>query len=379
MTRPAPIGLYLHIPFCIRKCHYCDFVIAPSANAGLRRDYFAALEAEAAHARQRLGPVEFDTVYLGGGTPSALTVGEFNELFDLLNKYFSWKKTAEITCEVNPGEVDAEKFKTYRRLGVNRISLGVQSTNDELLKAMNRAHNTEDARRTVRMAVEAGLENLSMDLIIRLPDQKVEDVSKSIKDVVEWKAQQVVIYDLSVHENTHFGLKRRKGELRLPDEGVHQVMFETVERVLIDAGFEHYEVSSFAKPGHQSRHNLIYWRNQEYLGLGPGAFSYIDGVRSVYAKTVARYIEKASRNDWTSDEADALSDEEKEIETLLTGMRLAPGVDLGRFPMVRPGVEAEVPRLAALGLVEYDGTTLKLSRKGKYLAESVLEQLSRTR
>ncbi len=376
MSGPSPIGLYVHIPFCIRKCHYCNFVIAPSSDQRLRADYFTALEAEAADARMRYGAVEFNTVYLGGGTPSALTADETRRLFDLLRKNFTWKADAEITCEVNPGEVDDAKFKVYRALGVNRISLGVQSTNDELLKAMNRAHNAADARRTAAVAADLGFGNISMDLIIRLPNQKVEDVRTSLTDIVEWNAHQVVIYDLAVHEETHFGLKRRKGELALPADDVHEAMFGAVEQVLGDAGFQHYEVSSFAKPGYESRHNLIYWHNQPYLGLGPGAFSYMGGVRYVYAQSVARYLQKALRGDWSRDESDTLGPEERERETLLTGLRLRPGVEIGRFPIIRGSVEAEIPSLAAAGLVEYDDGVLRLTRKGRYLAESVFTQLS---
>ncbi|MBP9733827.1 MAG: radical SAM family heme chaperone HemW [Candidatus Omnitrophica bacterium] len=377
MNTSEPIGLYVHIPFCIRKCHYCNFVIAPSSNERLRRDYFTALEAEAAEARQRYGPIAFDTVYLGGGTPSALTVSEMENLFALLKKHFSWRPDAEVTCEVNPGEVDEKKFDAYRRLGVNRISLGVQSTNDELLRAMNRAHNAEAARRTAQMAIAAGFDNISMDLIIRLPNQKVEDVYQSLADIVEWKAQQLVVYDLSVHQNTQFGLKRDRGLLPLPSEDTHEKMFAAVEEVLGGAGFDHYEVSSFARPGYESKHNLIYWRNQPYLGLGPGAFSYMEGVRSVYAQTVAGYVDKALRADWSRDEEDILTPEDKEMETILTGLRLKPGIDMSRFPLMRPAVEAEIPSLAGLGLVEYDEPHLKLSRKGRYLAESVFTQLSR--
>ncbi len=372
-----PIGLYVHIPFCLRKCHYCNFVIAPSGDSKLRADYLRALEAEIAEARRRHGPIVFDTVYLGGGTPSALSTGEMEQVFSLLKRSFAWKSDAEITVEVNPGEVDPEKLAAYRRLGVNRISLGVQSTNDELLKAMNRAHNTEDARRTAQAAREAGFTNISMDLIIRLPNQKVGDVERSISDIVEWGAHQVVVYDLMVHQETHFGIKQKRGELTLPPEEVHERMFEAVERGLAAAGLEHYEVSSFAKPGFESRHNLIYWRNQPYLGLGPGAFSYMEGVRYVYAQTVSRYLEKALRGDWTNDEEDRLTPEEREMETVLTGIRLKPGFDLSRVPLVRAHIESEVPALAARGLVEYDESVLRLTPKGRYLAESVLTQLSR--
>ena len=374
-----PIGLYVHIPFCARKCHYCNFTIALSGNPRLNLDYFRALEAETAEAHRRYGPIVFDTVYLGGGTPSALSIGEMNRLFALLRRNFSWKPDAEITCEVNPGEVDAGKLESYRRHGVNRISLGVQSTNDRLLKAMNRAHSADDARRTASAIKEAGYDNISMDLIIRLPDQEVEDVSTSIAEVVEWGTHQVVIYDLAVHENSLFGNQQKKGILALPSEEIHQQMFAAVESGLGSAGFEHYEVATFAKPGFQSRHNLIYWHNQPYLGLGPGAFSYIEGVRSVYAQTVDQYLEKTRRQEWSRDEEDALDPIDQAYETLLTRVRLAAGLDLSEVPLIRDQVETELPELAAQGLVEYDGRVLRLTRKGRYLAESVFSQLSQSR
>lgn len=370
------LGLYVHIPFCLRKCHYCNFVVALSGNSRLTGDYLRALETEAAHARSRYGALHFDTVYLGGGTPSALSVEELERVFEILRRNYSWRPDAEISCEVNPGEVDAGKLAALRRMGVNRLSLGVQSVNDELLRAMNRAHNTADTLQAVRLAQAAGFKNISMDLIIRLPNQKVEDVSNSIDKVVEWNAHQVVIYDLSVHHNTYFGYKQKRGELSLPNEFIHEEMFKLVEERLTAGGFDHYEVSSFAKPGYESKHNLIYWNNEPYLGLGPGAFSYMEGERYVYAQTVTGYLAKTARGDWSRDEADVLSPEEKESETLLTALRLKPGIDLSRVPLIRGRVEAVVEKLAGQGLVEYDGRVLKLTRKGRYLAEGVLGQFA---
>lgn len=374
-----PTGLYVHIPFCAKKCHYCNFVIALSGNPRLHADFLSALEAEAAEARRRYGPVLFDTVYLGGGTPSAISAGEMEKVFSILQKHFSWKPGAEITCEVNPGDVDEEKLRTYRRLGVNRISLGVQSTNDRLLKAMNRAHTAEDARRTARLIRDLGFDNVSMDLIIRLPNQEVGDITRSISDMVEWNAQQVVVYDLAVHEDTHFGNLQQKRELILPDEAAHEEMFQAVESGLIAAGLAQYEIASFAKPGYESRHNLLYWNNQPYLGLGPGAFSYMDGVRYQYARSVSSYLEKTAAGDRSNDEQDVLGAEEKEMETLLTGLRLRPGIDLSRLPLLRERLEPEAAALAAAGLVEYDAPVIRLTRKGRYLAESLLARLASLR
>jgi oxygen-independent coproporphyrinogen-3 oxidase len=251
--------------------------------------------------------------------------------------------------------------------------------NDALLKDMNRAHNSEGSKQTARLVREAGFDNISMDLIIRLPGQTVEDVRRSVDAVVAWGAKQVVVYDLAVHDETVFGLRRRKGELALPPEEIHAEMFAAAESGFAAAGLAHYEVASFARPGFESKHNLIYWRNQPYLGLGPGAFSYIDGNRTVYAKTVRGYIDKAMRGDWANDEEDVLSQQEIEYETLLTGVRLTAGFELSRVPLIRAKIEAEADALAEQGLVEYDGQVLCLTQKGRYLAETVFAILIRNK
>jgi oxygen-independent coproporphyrinogen-3 oxidase len=370
-------GLYIHIPFCAQKCHYCNYVIALSGNAEQREDYFKAVHEEIQYRAGLHGPLRFDTLYFGGGTPSALHSREMRYLVQELRTAFSWAATAEWTCEVNPGDVDAEKLRCYRDLGINRISLGVQSFNDDLLRRMGRGHDSRQILHTIEKLHEQGFKNISMDLINRLPGQTLEDLEYDLRRCVELGAKQIVIYDLNVHEDTAFGLWQKQGKLPLPGDETHDAMYEKIERVLVNESvFVQYEISSFAVPGYESRHNLIYWHNQEYLGFGPGAFSYTGGTRSVYAKTVKRYLDKALNRDWSNDEEERLTDEKIEIETLLTGLRLKEGIDLNQFVRIQEHLRNEVPKLAEQGLVVQDKGRLRLTSQGKKLAESVFAELS---
>ena len=370
-------GLYLHIPFCIRKCHYCNFVVSANASPALRADYFRALEKEIQHVYETTGPLIFDTVYLGGGTPSSLDAEEMTHIFSLIQKQFSWRPDAEITCEVNPGEVDERKLEAYRRLGINRISVGAQSFNDKLLKTMGRIHDAQTTVDTVSLLRSCGFKNISLDLIIRLPRQTIVDVEEALKTCADVGAEQVVIYDLNVHPRTVFGHRQNKNQLPLPSEKLHAEMMEAVERILVEQhGYIQYEISSFAKPGYESKHNLIYWNNDEYLGLGPGAFSYINGVRSVLANSVPRYIQKCLNGRWENEDEEKLTPERNEVETLLTGLRLERGIDLTRFRFIQDHLNEEIPGLLERELLKKSGNRIMLTRKGKYLAETVFTELS---
>lgn len=368
-------GLYVHIPFCLQKCHYCDFVITVDRSPAVKERFFRALEREMEQAAVRHGPLSFDTLYFGGGTPSALEPEEMERIVQRLKKTFSFAPEAETTCEVNPGDVDRRKLETYRRLRINRISVGAQSFTDELLKEMNRPHGAQAIEETVRTLRELGFTNISMDLILRLPGQILEDARNSVRQAVALDVSQVVLYDLDVHEKTVYGRRLKQGTLVLPDEAVHERMFSGAETILEKAGYLHYEVANFAKPGFESQHNLLYWTNQEYLGLGPGAFSYLNGVRSQFAPDVNRYLAKCEAGDWAPDESEKISDENKEVETLLTGLRLSRGLELGPFHRIREPLEKAVEELIPQGLVERNGDRVALTRRGRYVAESVIGRI----
>ncbi len=369
-------GLYVHIPFCLKKCHYCDFVITTQRAPADRAKFLDTLQAEIEHAAQKYGRLKFNTLYLGGGTPSSLEPEEFIAVFMMLQKSFDFEDGFEFTVEVNPGDINDEKIQAYRQAGVNRVSLGVQAFQAHLLKDMNRPHGTHEVVQTVQKLRQAGLTNISMDMIVYLPGQTVKDVAETLQKLLELEPNQISVYDLDVHEKTAYGQRRREGRLHLPSEEEHAQMSEMLIRVLESAGLSHYELSNFAKPGWESRHNLIYWHNQPYLGLGPGAFSYLDGMRYQFANSVESYIRKALAGDWQNETEDLLTPFEVEKENLLTGLRLKEGFDLRRLRISKEAFEKTAEIYIQEGFLEKDGFRLKLTPKGKPVAEIILKNMA---
>lgn len=368
-------GLYIHIPFCARKCHYCDFVITVKKDAETRKKYLSALALEIAHAREAHGRLAFDTLYLGGGTPSALGASEISSLVSLVREHFDFVPGGEFTIEMNPDDAERGLIEEYRRIGINRVSVGAQSMKDELLKRAGRIHTSDQIRRTMELLGRAGFANISLDFILNLPGQTVEDAAGSVRSGIELGASQIVLYDLDVHERTLFGAWRRRGMLPSSDEDGQRAMWQRADELLEAAGFSAYELSSYAKPGYESRHNLLYWHNEEYLGLGPGAFSYLRGVRYQFSSDVRKYFEKCFAGDWEPETADRLTEREKQIESFITGLRLKQGVDLSRFPLIAEETGEKVPRLQALGLLEREGEILRLSRNGRSVADRIFAEL----
>jgi putative oxygen-independent coproporphyrinogen III oxidase len=364
-------ALYIHIPFCRTRCHYCNFVTTADQSPDLRSLFFEAVSQEIKHARDHYGPLSFDTFYLGGGTPSSLSIPELQRLVEEVHAAFQFEKGYEFTCEFNPGDGDEPKLEALREMGVNRISLGCQSFRDEILQRLGRRHTVRDIGETVAKIHAAGMRNISFDLMLRLPGQTVEDFRDSVKKCIELDASQVSLYDLEVHEETPFGRTQKEGNLDLPEEEAHARMYESAIEILTGAGYEHYEISNFARPGFASRHNRIYWHNQEYLGVGPGAFTYLNGTRSQFASDLDRYLEKCEVLDWKPDVADKLSEEEKETETLVTGLRLCEGVALDSFPKIYPALKDRLKTLCDEGLLEIVGEKTRLTARGKFLSEDV--------
>lgn len=373
---PRRTGLYLHIPFCRVKCHYCNFVITLDRSAPMRERFLGALEKEISAARARYGNLSFETIYFGGGTPSALDSGEFSRVVSALRSSFSFNTLKEFTVEINPGDVDAEKIRAFKELGVNRASVGAQAFQQTLLEKMGRPHGASEIHETVKLLKKEGIENISLDLIFRLPGQDVNAFCSSLDEALSLEPAQLTLYDLEVHEKTRFGLMQKKGELALPDEDAHFEMFEKAAMKLKDAGYRHYELLSFARPGFESRHNRLYWENQDYLGLGPGAFSYLEGTRYQFSESVHQYLKKCEAGDWVPAVSDVLTPEKKEVESLLTGMRLEEGVDLRDFPLIRESLRPAIEELARDGLIETRDSRIALTFKGRALAETALLRLT---
>lgn len=374
---PMNRGLYIHIPFCKTRCHYCNFVSSADPTPQFRERFFNALMLEADEARRKYGELHFDTLYLGGGTPSLLNADEMSRLMETEKERFRIADGAEMTCEWNPGDGEEEKLAAFAGLGINRISLGVQSFQDPLLTRLGRRHSLKDILVTLGKIHDAGIHDISFDLMLRVPGQTVEDFKVSLQKCIELGADQVSLYDLEVHSGTVLGDLKENGRLDLPAEEDHAAMYAAAIEMLTRAGYEHYEISNFAKPGCASRHNLIYWHNQEYLGLGPGAFSYLGEARFQFARDVERYLNKCETRDWAPDQEDILSEEEKETETFLTGLRLRDGVRPADFKMILGVLEPRIQTLCKEGLMKQWKGNLRLTDRGKFLSEDVFGFLLR--
>ncbi len=369
-------GLYIHVPFCKKKCHYCNFTIALSGPEARHAEYLEALDREASRHYERFKGVLFETVYLGGGTPSTLRPAEFRRLFSDLGCYFQWKPEVEVTCEVNPGEMDLEKAELLRELGVNRVSFGAQSFHDETLKSLNRAHGVSDITRSFGILRQAGFKNINLDLILSLPGEGWDKARYSLERALELGPEHISLYELTVEAKTVFGDLHKKGKLALPDE---DAQFETLSKArefLMSRGYIHYELLNYAKPGFESRHNCLYWANGDTLGLGPGAYSYVDGRRSRFADSYHSYLSKIGAGDWSSVEEETLSRENKEIESFLLALRLTEGAPVARFEGVLARFKKDIADLSEKGLLLQDRGQIRLSPRGQFLAESVFTQLS---
>ncbi|MBI3252590.1 MAG: radical SAM family heme chaperone HemW [Candidatus Omnitrophica bacterium] len=366
------IGLYVHVPFCAKKCHYCNFVITTSRPASLGDSFLAALRKEifkrAALARGRV----FDTLYIGGGTPSVLSEDELKKIFSILRENFKFRADAEITLEANPGDLTAEKARLLRESGVNRVSLGAQSFNDPTLRRLNRSHDAAAIRRSFGILRQEGFQSVNLDLLLSLPEESFEDVKGSLEAAAALGPEHVSLYELTVEEKTKFGRDAARGLLKLPDEDAQIERLTVAREFLKKNGYEHYELLNYARPGFRSRHNLIYWANGEYLGLGPGAFSYLGGARSRLASSVEEYLRKIKMGDWRPAESERLSPEKKEIESFLLALRLTEGADVGATQRVAP---TAIQKLKENGLIEETTGKIHLTPRGQFFAETVFAEL----
>ncbi len=326
------LGLYLHFPFCVRKCDYCDFNSKP-AGPGEVDAYLEALLQElrglaAVHRRAA------DTLYLGGGTPTVLSGDQFRRLFGVLERLRLWTPGIETTVEANPGTLDRSKAALLATLGVNRISLGVQALQDRLLNRLGRIHTGRAALDTFDILRAVGFENIGIDLIYGLPGQAVHDWEADLSKVLELGPEHLSLYGLMVEEGTPFARRREQGLLLLPSEEAEIAMVRAAWEMSLAAGYGHYEISNYARPGFVCRHNLSYWTVQEYIGAGAGAHSFIetDGpTRSRNVASVAAYIERLHKGRSPLLSAERLSPHTLASEALMLGLRLREGVCLNEF------------------------------------------------
>ncbi len=310
-------GLYIHIPFCLSKCGYCDFNSYANEEK-YYTPYVDALLKEAENFRNE----EVDTVYIGGGTPTALPQEELCRLLTEIRQIFVMSEGAEFTVEMNPATAGADYLKNLQRLGVNRISMGAQSFDDGILKFLGRIHGAEDIKKSVELCKNAGIDNISMDLMFSLPTQTFDNWKNSLEMAVLCKPSHISCYALKIEEGTPF---HQKGYSPLPDEDDRKMYHYAID-FLKEQGYNQYEISNFSLPGKESRHNLKYWHCEEYFGLGAGAHGYINGVRKSNVLPISQYIEKINSAGSATKEAFPLNSEDIKEEKIIMGLRLLEGI-----------------------------------------------------
>ena len=321
------IGIYVHIPFCKQKCAYCDF-ISFSGKQRLIPNYIDALEKEIKNCNIIRENYEVETIYFGGGTPSFIESKYIVSILNILKQKFNIKENAEITIEVNPGTVQKEKLADYIKCGINRISIGLQSTKSEILKLVGRIHSYKQFLEVYSLAREVGLKNINVDLMIGLPVQTLQDVELDLNRVIKLNPEHISVYSLIVEEGTKIEERIKNGELYLPSEEVERKMYWKVKNTLEQNGYKHYEISNFAKPGFESKHNLACWNQEEYIGFGLAAHSYFNNERYSNGHTFERYFEW-SQNGRVIHEKQKKEDKMKEY--MLLGLRKIEGVEISEF------------------------------------------------
>lgn len=362
--------LYLHIPFCVQKCLYCDFCSLPGQGAETLAAYAAALcrELELRSCRE-----EITSVFLGGGTPSLLPEEALASIFEAIGRNYSLSADCEISLEANPGTLRREFLRTARAAGVNRLSIGVQALQDRLLRSIGRIHSAAQAKQALDLAREAGFENLSVDLMYALPGQSEADLLESVDFVLAEGLPHVSLYALTVEPRTPFGRLQRQGKLDLPGEEAELAMQGAAMARLAEGGLKRYEVSNFARPGLECRHNLGYWQRAPYLGLGLAAHGFDGRARYANTEDLGLYLSALSRNELPPGERQALAPGEAEEEELLLGLRMVRGVELApdRLAALAPRLD---PLLRA-GFLTLQGRRLALTEKGFPVMNALLVRL----
>ena len=381
------LGIYIHIPFCKQKCYYCDFVSFSNKEEYIEK-YVETLKREIDS--YDLSNYNITTIYIGGGTPSRIPSEKIQEILEKIRQKISgnqikWEDI-EITIELNPGTVDEEKIKKYKEIGINRLSIGLQSTNNKLLKEIGRIHTFEDFKDTYNTVKKVGFENINVDLMIGLPNQTISDVKESLNEIIKLNPTHVSVYSLIVEENTKMEKLINNKELQLPDEELERQMYWYVKNTLELNGYNHYEISNFAKKGKESKHNLNCWEQKEYIGLGLAAYSYLNGIRYGNTSDIEKYInvrdflnssELEESGIRIVDEVQSLEDKRKEY--MLLGLRKIDGVSIQNFKekFVENPIflfRKELEKLVNEKLITIDGDSIKLTNKGLDLANIVWEE-----
>ena len=374
------IGAYIHIPFCKQKCYYCDFLSFANKKE-YEEKYVESLIKEIEVFKEKNNDVEFDTIYIGGGTPSYIDSKNIARILQTLISDNNISNVDEITIEVNPGTFLKEKMLEYKQIGINRMSIGLQSTNNNLLKEIGRIHNFEDFLETYQTARKIGFQNINVDLMLGLPNQTFDDIKDEIEHIIKLEPNHISVYSLILEENTKLEQFVLQGKMKLPDEELERHMYWYVKNKLELYGYKHYEISNFAKKGYESKHNLNCWNQKQYRGFGLGAHSYINNKRFSNTENIDLYINNINKENFENNinihEIQNIEMQEKEY--MLLGLRKIDGINIQEFEN-KFGMNPiflfknELNKLSNEGLIKVDGNKIMLTNKGIDLANIVWEE-----
>ncbi|MBZ5749805.1 radical SAM family heme chaperone HemW [Metabacillus rhizolycopersici] len=370
---------YIHIPFCHHICHYCDFNKVYFKQQPVD-EYIEMLIKEMNHARQKGNGEQLKTIFIGGGTPTALTATQLDRLLEGITlALLPSNELIEFAVEANPGELSLDKLKVLKNAGVNRLSIGVQSFNDELLKKIGRVHRKEDVFRTIEQAEQVGFNNMSIDLMYGLPGQTIDNFKDSLATAFALNVKHFSAYSLIVEPKTVFYNLMQKGKLSLPPQELEAQMYEVSMEQMEKHGFKQYEISNYAIPGYESNHNLTYWNNDYYYGFGAGAHGYLNGVRTSNIGPIKKYMEQIEQTGEAYNSKNAVSNEEGMEEEMFLGLRKTAGVNkemfYKKFQVQMENVFSEqINKLVKQGLIINEEQAIKLTHQGKLLGNEVFQE-----
>lgn len=373
-----PKAVYIHIPFCEHICYYCDFNKVFLKGQPVE-DYLSALEQEIKYTLEKYPVKQLKTIYVGGGTPTSLSETQLERLCSIILKHFPLSRVEEFTFEANPGDLTKEKCQILHDAGVNRLSLGAQTFDDELLKKIGRVHRGKDIIHSIEIANYVGFQNINVDLMYALPGQTLPDLEKTLKQAFSLNIHHFSCYSLIVEPKTIFYQLMQKDRLSLPGEDIEADMYETVIEEMNNHGYFQYEISNFSRKGFESKHNLTYWNNEEYYGFGAGAHSYVERVRRMNVGPVNQYIKELKKGQLPIREENKLSRKEQIEEQMFLGLRKLEGVSINHFiekfhenPLDLYHVP--IKRLVQNQLISIENGFIKLTKKGLFLGNEVFEE-----
>lgn len=370
------IGIYIHIPFCIKKCEYCDFVSYCNKKEYVPQ-YINALKKEIKNNINK--EYKITTIYIGGGTPSSIEENYIADIIETIKLNMNDEdlkdfENIEVTIEVNPGTVNKEKLQVYKKIGINRLSIGLQETHNELLKSIGRIHTYEEFIKTYKLARKIGFNNINVDLMIALPNQTIQDIKENLEKITKLNPEHISVYSLILEEGTPFYNKYNENKIKLPDEELERNMYWYVKNTLENNGYMHYEISNFSKKGFESKHNMNCWNQEEYLGFGVAAHSYNNRIRYSNTNSIEEYIKGSNK---IIHEEQTLEDMQKEY--MLLGLRKIEGINIQKFKnkFAQNPIfifKEQLNKLVDEELIIVDGNEIKLTNKGLDLANIVWEE-----